>query len=97
MRKMDLLSARTSITPYIPRSQACLFPNLLDLRACNALIISIVPFPDILCYLNIGFSPNILVAVWPFVLPGEFNSAAKVEKLEGFLSAFSGRNVTILI
>lgn len=71
-----LLSPGTSIFPYIPRWKPRLLSTFLDLSGCNALIVSIIPFPDIFRDLDLSICSDTLVRIFSLVFPWQFISAA---------------------
>lgn len=68
-----LLSTRTAFLPDIPRSlrstDSLLLSQLTDLRTGDALVVSVVPFSDVLGDLDRGVGTN--MAGIPFFLPGK--------------------------
>jgi hypothetical protein len=80
------LAIGASIPPNVPTWQALLGPLLLNLRACDSLVISIVPLPDVFCNGNLGFGADRLGLVL-LLLPGELVPAADVQELESLLSS----------
>lgn len=93
----SVLSTRTAFLPDIPLpigpANPLLLPQLPNLRACDALVVAIIPLPDIFCNLHIGFCPNIGIRIRALFLPWELYTAAEVEEFEGFLGTFSWGNV----
>lgn len=67
---VHLLSTRTPIPPNIPLRQPSLIALLLDLRALNTLVISIIPLPNILRDLHRRIAAHPHIWVW-FLGPGK--------------------------
>ena len=76
-KNRDILATRTSISPYIPRMKPGLLPLHLYLRAGDAFIVPIIPFPDVLCYLDPGIGSNLLFGRLVLVSPGILLSTTK--------------------
>ena len=84
-------SPRAPIPPYIPHLVPRTRPLLLDLRARQAFVVSVVPFPYVVCDLDLCFCAYVGGCVGVRVLlPGEFVAAAKVEEFEGAAGAGAG-------
>ena len=80
------------IPPYIPHLLPRSRSLLLDLRARQAFVVPVVPFPDVVCELDLGFCADVgggVVGVG-VLLPGQFVAAADVEEFEGAAGAVAG-------
>lgn len=89
-----VLSAWAPIPPYIPRLKPGLAPHLPNLSAGDALIIAVIPLPDILCDLHLSICLDFLFRQRCCFLPRQPLSAADFEKFEGALGAATGRDVS---
>ena len=84
-------SPRAPIPPYIPHLLPRFRSLFLDLRARQAFVVPVVPFPYVVCDLDLCFCAY--VAGWLVgvrVLPGQFVAAAYVEEFEGAAGAGAG-------
>jgi hypothetical protein len=90
---VDLLSARTPITPDIPvRVQPLAPPDLPDLGRRDALVLAVVPLADVFRDLNVGRARGVVyvVVVWAVSAPGQrLVLLADAEELEGALCALT--------
>jgi hypothetical protein len=84
-KNRDILAPRTSISPYIPRMKPGLHPLLLDLCAGDAFIVPVIPFPDVLCYLDPCIGSNFLFGDLVLVSPGILLPTTKFKELKGAL------------
>lgn len=85
-------AARAAVRPNVPRIQPLLFAVFLDLRRCQALIVAIVPLPDVLGDGGADMYPCLLGTVG-LELPGISFVTAKVEELDSPLSAFARADI----
>lgn len=94
--RVGILSPRTSIPPDIPLfALAPLFPLLSDSLTSQALVVTVVPLLYILCDLYFCLSQDASVSMLSLVLlPRKSVMAAKVQKLEGSLRAFTRGNIS---
>ncbi len=83
------LAPWTSIAPDVPDGLSGFFSAFFDLGAGDALVFSVVPFPDVFCDLHFGVCADV-EGVVSLVLPGEFVAAADVEEFEGAAGAVAG-------
>jgi len=91
------LPTRTPIFPNIPSGrQPLLGPQPPDLRTCNALVVPVVPFADVLGDVNVGAARQ---AGWgvAVLLPGEMARKAEVEQLKGTLGTFTRGDVAVTL
>lgn len=81
----------TPIPPYIPHLLPRVRSLLLDLRARQAFVVAVVPFPDVVGDLDLCFCAYVGGGVGVMgVLPGRFVAAANVEEFEGAAGAGAG-------
>ena len=71
-------SPRTPIPPYIPHLLPRFRPLLFDLRTRQAFVVPVVPFPYVVCDLDLCFCAYVGGRVGVRVLPGQFVAAANV-------------------
>ena len=86
----------TSIPPDIPPLLLSrLLPLCFYLRARQAFVVAIVPFPDVGCDLHFCFRTYVAWSVMNVFLPGQFVPAANVEEFEGAAGAGAGGYVAV--
>lgn len=96
--RQNSLSARTPVSPYIPISgESLVFAQGADVRARDALIVTIVPFADILSDLHAGLAvESCRLGLYTPLFPRQRILDSEVEELEGPLGSLSRRYVSVL-
>lgn len=93
----NVLSPGTAILPNVPGSfDALLGSHSADLRACNTLVVPIVPLPNVLGNLDFGATLETVADGITMRLPRQWIGYAKIEQFKRALGSFSWRDVTNL-
>ena len=97
VEKQHLLSTGTAISPYIPIAGESLgLAQGANLRTCNALVVAVVPFTDILGDLNAGLAVEpCRTGLFTPLIPGQRVFNSEVEELEGSLCSLSWGYVSV--
>ena len=94
MVRGHLLSPRTAIPPDIPVGvQSLLSPTFPDLGRGDALVLAIVPLPNILGDFHLGVASCPLAERLAMGFPGQLVFVDDVEQLQGALGAAPRRDI----
>ena len=94
---MYLLSTLASVFPNVPIAlDASFFSHFSDLGAGDALIVAIVPLPNVLGDLDPGITLHAgAVRLRAVSVPWQRPLDAEVQQLKGLLGSLSGRNIAV--
>lgn len=91
---MDILAARATVPPDIPRSFSALLSPLFDRSTRQTLVVAVVPFPNVFRDLYLGVGTDIQLLHLLLVLPWQPVPTADVQEFEGSLGTFPRRHVS---
>jgi hypothetical protein len=93
---INLLSSGAAISPDIPgRIKPLLLPQPSDIGRRDALVIAIIPFPDVFGDLNLSLAFQTVLCTGAMGIPGQLLLQSEVEQLKGPLGSLARRNITV--